>query len=65
MILTEAELQEILKQGQRVKVGEVTKENYSAEDIIKLEQYLTQRSANPFRLLRVAQVEPKGRNEST
>jgi hypothetical protein len=43
----------------------VTRENFSAEDLIKLDQYLTKRSANPFRLLQVAQIEPKGRNEST
>lgn len=65
MILTDAELIELLKQGQKVKLGEVTRENFSAEDLIKLDQYLTKRSANPFRLLQVAQIEPKGRNEST
>jgi type II secretory pathway predicted ATPase ExeA len=65
MIFTETELIELLKQGQKVKVGEISKENFSTDEIIKLDQYLTKRSANPFRLLQVAQIEPIGRNEST
>jgi hypothetical protein len=63
-MFTEEELKQMVMQGQKVKVGEVSKENVSVEDLIKLEQYLAKRDANPFRLLRVATVVVKDRQET-
>jgi hypothetical protein len=63
-MFTEEELKQMVMQGQKVKVGEVSKENVSVEDLIKLEQYLAKRDANPFRLLRVATVVVKDRQDT-